>query len=124
LRQRLDPDALAWAIAHVEADDATPAALAALLPLPAEERAAWGKVQGLAVGVRAAGPELVLTAQVRGRDDATTEQLGDAVERSLGAAGVVARDRVRDGDWLRLSAVVEAEALRQWLGRLRGGEKK
>src|SRR5207302_4949720 len=111
LRDRLAPEALAWAVVHLEADDATQNLLLDFLPLPAEERDAWGKLQDLAVGVRADGATAVVEVQLRGRDAAATDQLGDTIERSLGATGVVLSERAKSGDWLRLAAKLDAEAL-------------
>ena len=119
LRDRLNPAALIWAVLHIEPDDATAAALIGLLPLPADERAACADLRDLTVSLRADGPRVTLAVQARGRDSAAADRFGDVVEKSLGAAGVLI-ERKKDGDWLRLAADLDAEALGKWSGRLQG----
>jgi hypothetical protein len=117
LRDRLNPAALAWAAVHVEPDDPTQNLLLGFLPVPAEDRATASGVQDLAISLWAEGPNVLFAAHVRGREWTATERLGDAVERSLGAIGVVLNERAGDGGWLRLSAKEDAKALAKWLNR-------
>jgi hypothetical protein len=120
LRNRLDPAALVWAVLHIEPDDATAGALIGLLPLPADERAACADLRDLTVSLRADGPRVALAVQARGRDAAAADRFDDVVEKSLGAAGVVLSERKKDGDWLRLAADLDGEALGKWSGRWQG----
>ena len=51
LRDRVDAPALAWAVVHVEPDDPTQNVLVGLLPLAADDQAAWAGLQDLAVSL-------------------------------------------------------------------------
>src|SRR5439155_8427705 len=117
LQDRLNASALAWAAVHVEPDDPTQNLLVGFLPIPAEEQAALVGLQDLAMSLWVDGPDILLAAHVRGRDAAATDRLGDAVERSLGRAGVVLNERAGEGGWLRLTAKEDAKALAKWLNR-------
>jgi hypothetical protein len=116
-RDRVEAGALAWAVAHVEPDDPTQNLLVGFLPIAAEERPALKGLRDLAISLWAEGADVRLAANVRGRDAAANDRLGDAVERSLGAIGVVVNERSSDRGWLRLTAKEDAKALAKWLNR-------
>jgi hypothetical protein len=123
LRQHVEPEALVWLVAETEPNNPTLAFLTGLLSLPPAERNAWDKLESLAIGVRAEGSKLALSLWLRGRDEPATAALADALERSLGAAGVVA-ERAKAGDGMRLTATADAAKLAGWVGQMRGGTGK
>src|SRR5207302_615933 len=66
LMNRLDPAALAWLVASVDANNGTLAFLAGRLP--AGDRDAWSKLEALAVSVRDEGGKLSLIAHLRSEE--------------------------------------------------------
>jgi hypothetical protein len=130
LRDRVDGRSLAWAAVHVDPDDPTQNLVLDFLPRPGGrddpgprnaagggERPAWEGLQDLAASLWAEGADVRLIVQVHGRGRPANEHVGDAVERSLGAMGVVLNERAADGSWLRLSSKEDAKALAKWLDR-------
>ena len=130
LRDRVDGRSLAWAAVHVDPDDPTQNLLLDFLPRPGGredpgprnaagggERPAWEGLQDLAGSLWAEGADVRLAVQVHGRGRLANDHVGDAVERSLGAIGVVLSERAADGGWLRLSAKEDAKSLAKWLDR-------
>jgi hypothetical protein len=134
LRDRVDGRSLAWAAVHVDPDDPTQKLLLDVLPRPGGgddpgarnavggERPAWEGLQDLAASLWAEGADVRLLVQVHGRGRLANEHIGDAVERSLSAIGVVLNERAADGGWLRLSAKEHAKALAKWLDRAKSGK--
>jgi hypothetical protein len=123
LRKRIDPDALVWLVGYAEPHNAALGLLSGLLPLPPTERDAWGRIESLAISVRANGTKLVLTAALRGQDSATSEALAGAVTRSLTTAGI-AVEQTTDTDRRNLTATADAAVLAKWIGVLRNGPGK
>jgi hypothetical protein len=110
LMRRLDPAALAWLAASVDASDAALALAASLLP-PAD-RDAWTKLEALAVSVRADGSKLTLTAHLRGRDVDAGWAIAKALADSLKTpAAEVMVNRPQPGDWYRLTAIGDVDKL-------------
>jgi hypothetical protein len=122
LRDRVDARALAWAVVHVEPDDPTQNLLVGFLPLAVAEQGALAGLQDLAVSVWAEGPNVLFAANIRGRDTAATQRLGDVIERSLGTMGVVLNQRAGDGPWQRLTAKEDAKTLAKWLDHAKSGK--
>lgn len=112
LVNRLDPSALAWLVATVDANN--PAFGFAMPFLPPAAGDAWTKLDALAVSLRADGPKLTLTVHLRGKDVAAGEAIAKAVAESLTKAGVSA-ERQSDTNWQKLTATADAEKLTSWL---------
>ncbi len=119
LTQHVPTDALLWLVAHAAPDNATLPVLLEFLGLPQAEHDTWSRLDSLALGVRAEGNQVTLTAWLRGRDSSATNALADAIERSLKSAEV-AVERAKSGEGLRLTATADAAALAKWLGQLHG----
>jgi hypothetical protein len=112
LMERLDPAAMAWLVAKL---DATNPAFGFAMPyLPPAEHDARTKLEALAVSIRPDGSKLTLTVQLRGKDAASGEVLAKAAADSLTKIGVTA-ERKLDGNWQNVTATAEAENLAGWL---------
>ena len=83
LMARLDPAALAWLVATVDAN--SPALAFATPFLPPADHDAWAKLQAVAASIRADGPDLALTVQVRGMNAKAGEDIATALAKSLSA---------------------------------------
>jgi hypothetical protein len=120
LKQRIDPAAIIWLAAHAEPKNAALGLMSGLLPLPPAERDVWGRVESLAVSIRADDTKLVFTAALCGQDSATSEALAGAVTKSLTANGVSV-ETAADGNWHTLTASADGHVLAKWLDALRKG---
>jgi hypothetical protein len=114
LIQRLDPAALAWLVASVDADNAAVGFAANFLPPAARE--VVSNLSAIAVSISADGTKLTLTAHVRGR----TADGGRAIAKSLAdslakPASEVTVNPSESGDWYRIMASGDAEKLAGWL---------
>lgn len=107
LTDRLPRNSAAWLVAQVEPDKNAIPAMLALMPLAPGDRAVWQNLQSVVLSVRPIGADLDASLDIRGRDAAATQALAEMIEKSLGAAGIVA-DRKADGDWQRLTARLSA----------------
>jgi hypothetical protein len=95
LLDRLDPAALAWLVAKVDANNT---ALALVTPyLPPADRDAWTKLDALSVSLRADGSKLTLTMHLHGQD-AAGEAIAKVVAESFAKAGL-APERTAAADW-------------------------
>jgi hypothetical protein len=112
LMERLDPATQAWLAATVDANN--PAFGFATPFLPQADRDAWTKLDALVVCLRADGPKLTLTVQVRGKNVSAGEAIAMAVAASLTTAGLTA-ERKSDGDWQKLTTTADADKLTGWL---------
>jgi hypothetical protein len=112
LMARLDPAALAWLVATVDANN--PAFGLAMPYLPPAGGDAWTKLDALAVSLRADGPKLTLMVHLRGKDAAAGDAIAKAVAESLTKVGVTA-ERNSEGDWQKLTATAESDKLTSWL---------
>jgi hypothetical protein len=121
LMARLDPAALAWLVATVDANNGTMGAVLAGY-LPAAERNSWAKLEKVAVSLKADGTHLTLTADIRCRDAAAADALAGTVAESLAKAGVKlgrADPREQSDPWRRVTSTADAERLAAWLTGLR-----
>jgi hypothetical protein len=117
LLDRLDPAALAWLVAKVDANNS---ALALVIPyLPPADRDAWTKLDALAVSLRADGSQLTLTMHLHGQDAAAGNAIAKAVAESFTEAGL-APERSAAADWQSLIVAAEADKLAAWWSGLRG----
>jgi hypothetical protein len=117
LLDRLDPAALAWLVAKVDANNSALALVTMYLP-PAD-RDAWTKLDALAVSLRADGSKLTLTVHLHGQDPAAGEAIAKAVAESFAKAGL-APERTAAADWHSLVVAADADKLAAWWSGLRG----
>ncbi len=119
LIERLPRNAAMWFVAEVEPSNKVLPFLVKMLPWPPAEVAIWEQIRGLVLAIRPAGADFDVTLDVKGGDASATAALASAVERSVGAAGILVQRR-DDGDWQRLSARIDGPTLQRWLGAGRG----
>ena len=110
--ERLDPAALAWLVASVDADNPAAGIIAGFLPPAARDT--WTKLSALAVSVRADGTKLTLTMHIRGKDAAAGEAAGNAVMESLKKAAL-APERTAKADWQTVNVTTDAEKIAGWM---------
>jgi hypothetical protein len=119
ITDRLDPAALAWLVANVDAN--SPAFALAMPYLPPADRDVWTKLVALTVSVRADGDKLALTVQLRGRNAAAGEAITKVLADSLTKWGAIAmrrpESREQTGQWQQLTATADADQLTNWLQR-------
>jgi hypothetical protein len=119
---RLDPAALAWLVATVDANNGAFALLAEHLPLA--ERDIWAKLDAVAVSIRSDGNALTLTAHIHSRDAAAGEAITKGIAESLAKAGIsVERPAAAPEhfkDWRQLTATADGQRISAWLAGLRG----
>jgi hypothetical protein len=108
--ERLDDNAAFWLIGQIEPEITVVGEFVKLLPAPADQTEHWKKLRAIVLAVRPESGDIVLTLDIRAADAASTAAIGEWLERSVGASGVVVGLQT-DGDWLRLRGRLSVGAL-------------
>jgi hypothetical protein len=112
LMERLDPAALVWLVASVDADN--PAVGFAAGFLPPATRDALAKLAAVAVSIRIDGPKMTLTVHVRGQDADSGWLIAKALADILKQPAAEVTVHRQSGDWCRVTATGNADKLADW----------